>query len=134
METDYMENLAREYNNALRLGANGNDNLLRQVADVLYRQLDIITCWLYSVRSCNRSLSYIESLKRQSLREVNTLLGNMALEFRDRARCSCNYFNKLVELQIELFIYLDELKKNGAAVDNILALETRALGFFGTIR
>ncbi|MFA5449154.1 MAG: hypothetical protein WC292_01780 [Clostridia bacterium] len=136
METDFMEKMARDYNRELRMGVAGtSESLLRDCLDIVERQLDLIIAWLQCGRLCNRALSYLESLKRTSLRELNALLGNNDVPaYRERRRSETNMFNRLVDLQIELFIALDRLKESGAEVDDILEIETRALGIMGVIR
>lgn len=135
MDTDFMERMAREYNRELRSASGGNQGLLNESIDIVERQLDLINALLGCTRQPNRALSYLESLKRTSLRMLYMLLGNSDVPaYRERPRGQTNIFNRLVDLQIELFINLDRLKENGAAVNDIIDLETRALGILGVIR
>lgn len=135
MDTDYMEKLAKAYNAELNRCTAGNGSLLGAAADMVESQLDIINCLLHNSRPCNKALLYLESVKRCSLTALRALCGASSVpEYRERSRTQSNYFNRLVDLQIELMAALDRLEKEGEKINPVLEIENRALSVIAVIR
>lgn len=136
MTFDYMENLAREYNAALRNSGESTESLISSAEEIIERQLAIINTLLFCGRE-SETLSYLESLKQTSLRDLRALLGdtNDVPSVAGRLRQSDRraVASRLVNLQIELFTILDLLKKKGSEVDTVISRENRAMAFIAAL-
>ena len=134
MSFDYMEDMAREYNSVLKANAFGADALLTDAIELAERQLDIIVAILYSAKPLNSSLSYLESLKRATLIDLNNLKQTKDVP---QAKCKTNSprgINALINMQIDLFINLDTISEKGLDVKGIVSREERACSVISLIR
>lgn len=133
MDTDYMENLAREYN--LQLRAASEDGLLHAALSIAERQLAIIEVSLATTQQPNKALAYLAGLKAASVRELRALTNasGIAAAVSTPGRTP-NVFNTLVNLQTELFTDLDHIKERNVNVETVLALENRAASFLAMLK
>ena len=124
--------MAREYNEVLRVG--GGANYLRDAIELAERQLALLSLFPRHNKG-NHALSYLESLKKKSLAELKSLLGEKEIpSCHERVLCAGNPYTAFVNAQAELFIRLDYIKEYGSDVSAIVETEHRVLGFLGTIR
>ena len=134
MNFGYMEDMAREYNSALKADAFGANALLIDAVELVERQLDIIASSLYNLKPLNNSLGYLESLKRLTLLDLNNLKHTKEVPL---TKCKATYsrsINLLINMQIDLFINLDTMREKGLDVREILAREERAISVISLIR
>ena len=129
MNENYMEDLARAYNEKLK-GA--KDPAAATAATVAEEQLAILET-LNPMRK--RLLSYLRSLKNTSFAALSALAGTRRIPSY-RSLQPQGGFNRLIDLEIELFIALDTLRadSDNAEYDKLLALETRFSALLGSLR
>ena len=129
MNENYMEDLARAYNEKLR-GA--KDPAAATAATVAEEQLAILET-LNPMRK--RLLSYLRSLKNTSFAALSALAGTRRIPSY-RSLQPQGGFNRLIDLEIELFIALDTLRVDSeeAEYDKLIALETRFSALLGNLR
>ena len=129
MNENYMEDLARAYNEKLK-GA--KDPAAATAATVAEEQLAILET-LNPMRK--RLLSYLLSLKNTSFAALSALAGTRRIPSY-RSLQPQGGFNRLIDLEIELFIALDTLRadSNEAEYDKLIALETRFSALLGNLR
>lgn len=129
MNENYMEDLARAYNEKLR---GVKDPAAATAATVAEEQLAILET-LNPMRK--RLLSYLRSLKNTSFAALSALAGTRRIPSY-RSLQPQGGFNRLIDLEIELFIALDTLRadSNEAEYDKLIALETRFSALLGNLR
>ena len=129
MNENYMEELARAYNEKLR---GVKDPAALTAATVAEEQLAILET-LNPVRK--RLLSYLRSLKHASFAALTALAGTRRIPSY-RSLQPQGGLNRLIDLEIELFIALDTLRadSDNAEYDKLLALETRFSALLGSLR
>lgn len=129
MNENYMEELARAYNEKLR---GVKDPAALTAATVAEEQLAILET-LNPVRK--RLLSYLRSLKHASFAALTALAGTRRIPSY-RSLQPQGGFNRLIDLEIELFIALDTLRadSNDGEYDRLVALETRFSALLGNLR
>ena len=129
MTENYMEDLARAYNEKLK-GA--KDPAAATAATVAEEQLAILET-LNPMRK--RLLSYLRSLKNTSFAALSALAGTRRIPSY-RSLQPQGGFNRLIDLEIELFIALDTLRADSeeAEYDKLIALETRFSALLGNLR
>lgn len=129
MNENYMEDLARAYNEKLK-GA--KDPAAATAATVAEEQLAILET-LNPMRK--RLLSYLRSLKNTSFAALSALAGTRRIPSY-RSLQPQGGFNRLIDLEIELFIALDTLRVDSeeAEYDKLIALETRFSALLGNLR
>ena len=129
MNENYMEDLARAYNEKLR-GA--KDPAAATAATVAEEQLAILET-LNPMRK--RLLSYLRSLKNTSFAALSALAGTRRIPSY-RSLQPQGGSNRLIDLEIELFIALDTLRadSDNAEYDKLLVLETRFSALLGSLR
>lgn len=129
MDENYMEDLARAYNEKLK-GA--KDPAAATAATVAEEQLAILET-LNPMRK--RLLSYLRSLKNTSFAALSALAGTRRIPSY-RSLQPQGGFNRLIDLEIELFIALDTLRADSeeAEYDKLIALETRFSALLGNLR
>ena len=129
MNENYMEELARAYNEKLR---GVKDPAALTAATVAEEQLAILET-LNPVRK--RLLSYLRSLKHASFAALTALAGTRRIPSY-RSLQPQGGSNRLIDLEIELFIALDTLRadSDNAEYDKLLALETRFSALLGSLR
>lgn len=113
---EYMCELARAYNARLR----GNNAKAQQAISIIEMQENILQ------RARGRVASYVLSLKSGSKRDLEKLDDAQKIPSITSSVTRGYSFNRLIELQIELFVVLDELKADGYDVEGAIASETRA--------
>ncbi len=132
MEPDYMENLARAYN--VKLHGSSNPQI-DSATDILRQQIALLTNSQYSRR---KLVSYAISLKEDSLNALSGMEeGKKVPSYRLYESCSANgsgVLNKVMDLEVELYILLDTMSSNGADVASVLETETRFTALLGNIR
>lgn len=129
MNENYMEDLARAYNEKLR---GVKDPAAATAATVAEEQLAILET-LNPVRK--RLLSYLRSLKNTTFAALSALAGTRRIPSY-RSLQPHGGFNRLIDLEIELFIALDTLRADSdeAEYDKLIALETRFSALLGNLR
>lgn len=129
MNENYMEDLARAYNEKLR---GVKDPAAATAATVAEEQLAILET-LNPMRK--RLLSYLRSLKNTSFAALSALAGTRRIPSY-RSLQPQGGFNRLIDLEIELFIALDTLRADSeeAEYDKLIALETRFSALLGNLR
>lgn len=129
MNENYMEDLARAYNEKLK-GA--KDPAAATAATVAEEQLAILET-LNPMRK--RLLSYLRSLKNTSFAALSALAGTRRIPSY-RSLQPQGGLNRLIDLEIELFIALDTLRADSeeAEYDKLIALETRFSALLGNLR
>lgn len=129
MNENYMEELARAYNEKLR---GVKDPAALTAATVAEEQLAILET-LNPVRK--RLLSYLRSLKHASFTALTALAGTRRIPSY-RSLQPQGGSNRLIDLEIELFIALDTLRadSDNAEYDKLLVLETRFSALLGSLR
>lgn len=129
MNENYMEELARAYNEKLR---GVKDPAALTAATVAEEQLAILET-LNPVRK--RLLSYLRSLKHASFAALTALAGTRRIPSY-RSLQPQGGSNRLIDLEIELFIALDTLRadSNDGEYDRLVALETRFSALLGNLR
>lgn len=129
MNENYMEELARAYNEKLR---GVKDPAALTAATVAEEQLAILET-LNPVRK--RLLSYLRSLKHASFAALTALAGTRRIPSY-RSLQPQGGLNRLIDLEIELFIALDTLRadSDNAEYDKLLVLETRFSALLGSLR
>lgn len=129
MNENYMEDLARAYNEKLR---GVKDPAALTAATVAEEQLAILET-LNPVRK--RLLSYLRSLKHASFAALTALAGTRRIPSY-RSLQPQGGLNRLIDLEIELFIALDTLRadSDNAEYDKLLVLETRFSALLGSLR
>lgn len=129
MNENYMEELARAYNEKLR---GVKDPAALTAATVAEEQLAILET-LNPVRK--RLLSYLRSLKHASFAALTALAGTRRIPSY-RSLQPQGGSNRLIDLEIELFIALDTLRadSDNAEYDKLLVLETRFSALLGSLR
>lgn len=129
MNENYMEDLARAYNEKLR---GVKDPAAATAATVAEEQLAILET-LNPVRK--RLLSYLRSLKNTTFAALSALAGTRRIPSY-RSLQPQGGFNRLIDLEIELFIALDTLRADSeeAEYDKLIALETRFSALLGNLR
>lgn len=129
MNENYMEDLARAYNEKLR---GVKDPAAATAATVAEEQLAILET-LNPVRK--RLLSYLRSLKNTTFAALSALAGTRRIPSY-RSLQPQGGFNRLIDLEIELFIALDTLRVDSeeAEYDKLIALETRFSALLGNLR
>ncbi|MFW5780307.1 MAG: hypothetical protein ACOCWI_02520 [Bacillota bacterium] len=141
IDTDAVEKMAREYNQALSNYniSDSSTNLLEKLIILSENQLDIINFLLCCPQSryCSKILNYLKTLKTNSIINMNRLLdkGEYIASFRNPER-ALNYQNsymKLVDLQIDIFVLLDKLSQVREDIENILILENRSMAVISVI-
>lgn len=113
---EYMCELARAYNARLK----GNNLKAQQAISIIEMQENIL------LRVRGKVASYVLSLKSGTKRELERLDDAQKIPSVTTSVSRGCSFNRLIELQTELFIVLDELKADGYDVDKAIADETRA--------
>ena len=129
MNENYMEDLARAYNEKLR---GVKDPAAAEAATMAEEQLAILET-LNPMRK--RLLSYLRSLKNASFAALSALAGTRRIPSY-RSLQPHGGFNRLIDLEIELFIALDTLRadSNDGEYDRLVALETRFSALLGNLR
>lgn len=120
MDETYMEKLARAYNERLRGAESPEYTEARRIAEEQTGILD---------RMSMRPVPlYLKSLKSATLSELKALEGAKSVP-TNKAHSGTGGFNRLTELQIELFIALDTLEAEGKDMREIVLRETRFAAF-----
>ena len=146
MDENYMEDLARAYNEKLR---GVKDPAAAEAATMAEEQLAILETlnpmrkrllsYLRSLKNASfvrkRLLSYLRSLKNASFAALSALAGTRRIPSY-RSLQPQGGFNRLIDLEIELFIALDTLRadSNDGEYDRLVALETRFSALLGNLR
>ena len=133
MNFDYMEDMAREYKYALKASSFGLDSALDNTISLVEKQLSLITAALFCTRPLNNALSYLESIKRQTLTELYMLRHNEIPCF-SATKQNVRSLNPLIDAQIELLISLDKCAQKGFDISGILKREERSLSLIALIR
>jgi hypothetical protein len=141
LDTDAVERMAREYNQALS-NFNISDsslNILERLINIIENQLDIINFLLCCPQSrhCSKILNYLKTLKTNSVIKINRLMdrGEYIPSFRNPERTLNfqNSFIKLVDLQIDVFVLLDRLSQFREDLTDVLILENRSMAIISSI-
>lgn len=121
-----MERLARAYNERLRGAKNPEFTEARTIAE---EQLAILDKMAASGRN---TIVYLKSLKSVSLSELRTMEGFKTVP-TNKTFSGAGGFNRLTELEIELFIAADTLTDNGADLTELIRRETRFTAFLALL-
>ena len=122
-----MESLAREYKKKLE----GSE--LPEVSsaiDILHEQL----CILNAINTPRKKvISYLVSLKEYTLNRLSMLGENKKIPSCRLSRKEGG-LNKIVDLQIELFMLLDTLNLSGGVPSQLMEYENRFTALLGNLR
>lgn len=139
-DTPNMEMLAKEYNKVLSEYVNttstDDNSILERVMILLEDQAEIIEinsrC---GTNRINRTLAYIKNLTYRSIVKVNQMLNNSAYipSFHTNQGNVNSMVNRLLELQIDIFVLLDKLQGDYAFRAELLQWENRKTAFLASL-
>lgn len=140
-DTPNMELLAKEYNKVLSEYTNNavsdEKSILERVMILLEEQAEIIEINSRCGSSrINKTLAYIKNLTYRSIVKVNQMLENSAYipSFQAKQNNVGSVINRLIEIQINIFILLDKLQGEYASRAELLQWENRKTAFLATIK
>ena len=124
---NYMESLAREYKKKLE----GSESPEASSAiDIIHEQL----CILNAINTPRKKvISYLVSLKEYTLNRLSMLGENKKIPSCRLSRKEGG-LNKIVDLQIELFMLLDILNLSGGVPSQLMEYENRFTALLGNLR
>ncbi|MBO7156139.1 MAG: hypothetical protein J6V83_01910 [Clostridia bacterium] len=124
---NYMESLAREYKKKLE----GSESPEASSAiDIIHEQL----CILNAINTPRKKvISYLVSLKEYTLNRLSMLGENKKIPSCRLSRKEGG-LNKIVDLQIELFMLLDTLNLSGGVPSQLMEYENRFTALLGNLR
>lgn len=126
-----VEQMAREYNRVLEnAGANDASSVYEQLIILEEEQLDLLNdISLRSSNRQNRTLSYLRNLVYRSLSVISRMNGDTSYIPSVRAfqnQCSASsVLNRLMILQLDIFILLDRLTSSYSDRAELSMLENR---------
>lgn len=131
IDNDYMENLARAYNQRLR--GSQNPEITASI-DNLRQQISLLSGSPYARR---KAVAYAIALKESSVRMLRNLDSDKTVtSYRFYEGCSggSGVLARVNDLEVELFILLDTLISDDTDVSAVIDTEVRATALLGNIR
>ena len=130
-----MEKLARDYREALSENRTDLDAVQR-IVRLEEAQLDYLNALLPRLQGLpRRTVNYLKNVIFRVLQRLNELVGNPAYvpAFRSVCVSSASALANVKNLQISVFVLLDESGLGYEKTAEILALETRKTALLGTL-
>ena len=135
-----VEQMAREYGRALEnanIPAN-NSSIYEQLIILEEEQLELVNCLnLRAPSRTGRTVNYLRNVIFRSLVILSRLNGDGSYIPSVRNTCcpnqQTNIFNRLITLQLDIFILLDRLTTPFADRAELLNLENRKMALFASI-
>ncbi len=131
-----LEQLAREYRNALENSAQDGSSVIEQIIILEENQLDYLNGLIPRLpASSRRTANYFKNIVFRSLSKLNALIKNTSYvpSFRNVNVPCQSLKNALLSTQISIFVLLDKLPLPYADIAEILSLENRKLALLSLI-
>ena len=130
-----MEKLARDYREALS-GKDASGDAVARIVQLEEAQLDYLNALLPRLQGLpRRTVNYLKNVIFRVLQRLNALVGNPSYvpAFRSACVSSASALAGAKNLQISIFVLLDESGLSYEKTAEILALETRKTALLGTL-
>lgn len=131
-----IEQLAREYRNALESTAPDGSAVIEQIIILEENQLDYLNGLIPRLpQNTRRTANYLKNVIYRSLSKLNALIKNTSYvpSFRNVNVPCQSLKSALLSTQISIFVLLDKLPLPYADIAEILSLENRKLGLLSFV-